>query len=107
MFWLVLLQREVSPRTSGRLSHSSGPLTDSPPESPSEIIDELKVHSLPSFINLRGVTFLFGREAPCFGLLVGSDFICKRTYYDSELTCSLSESVCYRSLLHSPYPILS
>lgn len=43
--------QEVSPRTSGRLSHSSGPLngtqscgslTDSPPVSPSEI-DDLKV----------------------------------------------------------------
>ncbi|WVY96743.1 hypothetical protein V8G54_028894 [Vigna mungo] len=36
-------QQEVSPRTSGRLSHSSGPLngslTDSPPVSPSEIDD--------------------------------------------------------------------
>lgn len=29
----------VSPRTSGRLSHSSGPLTDSSPVSPSEIDD--------------------------------------------------------------------
>ncbi|KAG8658669.1 hypothetical protein MANES_03G173800v8 [Manihot esculenta] len=37
------MQQEVSPRTSGRLSHSSGPLngslTDSPPVSPSEIDD--------------------------------------------------------------------
>ncbi|WJX14678.1 hypothetical protein P8452_04899 [Trifolium repens] len=32
----------VSPRTSGRLSHSSGPLTDSSPVSPSEIIDDIK-----------------------------------------------------------------
>ncbi|KAE8671541.1 hypothetical protein F3Y22_tig00111947pilonHSYRG00278 [Hibiscus syriacus] len=31
--------QEVSPRTSGRLSHSSGPLTDSPPVSPSDIDD--------------------------------------------------------------------
>lgn len=46
-----LAQQEVSPRTSGRLSHSSGPLngtqscgslTDSPPVSPSEI-DDIKV----------------------------------------------------------------
>jgi len=46
-------QQEVSPRTSGRLSHSSGPLngtqscgslTDSPPVSPSEI-DDIKVHT--------------------------------------------------------------
>lgn len=40
-------KKEVSPLTSGRLSHSSGPLnggslTDSPPVSPSEI-DDLKV----------------------------------------------------------------
>lgn len=42
----IVLQQEVSPRTSGRLSHSSGPLngslTDSPPVSPSEI-DDIKV----------------------------------------------------------------
>ncbi|XP_051130144.1 VAN3-binding protein-like [Andrographis paniculata] len=31
--------QEVSPRTSGRLSHSSGRLTDSPPVSPSEMDD--------------------------------------------------------------------
>ncbi|PWA67133.1 hypothetical protein CTI12_AA320910 [Artemisia annua] len=39
----MILQQEVSPRTSGRLSHSSGPLngslTDSPPLSPSELDD--------------------------------------------------------------------
>ncbi|XP_057959620.1 VAN3-binding protein isoform X2 [Malania oleifera] len=44
----IMSQSEVSPRTSGRLSHSSGPLnggqscgslTDSPPVSPSEIED--------------------------------------------------------------------
>ncbi|KAM7462841.1 hypothetical protein LguiA_030962 [Lonicera macranthoides] len=34
--------QEVSPRTSGRLSHSSGPLTDSPPVSPSEM-DDIKI----------------------------------------------------------------
>ena len=38
------IQREVSPRTSGRLSHSSGPLnggslTDSAPLSPSDFDD--------------------------------------------------------------------
>ncbi|XP_050372432.1 VAN3-binding protein-like isoform X2 [Argentina anserina] len=32
----IMSQSEVSPRTSGRLSHSSGPLTDSPPVSPSD-----------------------------------------------------------------------
>ncbi|KAL8481670.1 hypothetical protein ACS0TY_027977 [Phlomoides rotata] len=42
----IMSQSEVSPRTSGRLSHSSGPLnggslTDSPPVSPSEL-DDLK-----------------------------------------------------------------
>jgi len=45
------VQQEVSPRTSGRLSHSSGPLngslTDSPPVSPSEM-DDFKV--LASFL---------------------------------------------------------
>nr|KYP73551.1 hypothetical protein KK1_006181 [Cajanus cajan] len=39
----IMSHSEVSPRTSGRLSHSSGPLngslTDSPPVSPSEIDD--------------------------------------------------------------------
>ncbi|XP_062169189.1 VAN3-binding protein-like isoform X2 [Alnus glutinosa] len=39
----IMSQSEVSPRTSGRLSHSSGPLngslTDSPPVSPSEMDD--------------------------------------------------------------------
>lgn len=53
----LCLQQEVSPRTSGRLSHSSGPLngtqscgslTDSPPVSPSEI-DDVKVSSLSFF----------------------------------------------------------
>jgi len=42
----MLLQQEVSPRTSGRLSHSSGPLngslTDSPPISPHQV-DDIKV----------------------------------------------------------------
>jgi len=42
------MQQEVSPRTSGRLSHSSGPLngslTDSPPVSPSEM-DDFKVYT--------------------------------------------------------------
>ncbi|MED6174226.1 hypothetical protein PIB30_067057 [Stylosanthes scabra] len=39
----IMSQSEVSPRTSGRLSHSSGPLngTDSPPLSPSDL-DDLK-----------------------------------------------------------------
>ncbi|CAI0465777.1 unnamed protein product [Linum tenue] len=45
-------QQEVSPRTSGRLSHSSGPLngslTDSPPVSPSEM-EDLKVNLLLVF----------------------------------------------------------
>ncbi|MED6108144.1 hypothetical protein PIB30_020756 [Stylosanthes scabra] len=37
----IMSQSEVSPRTSGRLSHSSGPLngTDSPPLSPSDLDD--------------------------------------------------------------------
>ncbi|KAL2922706.1 VAN3-binding protein [Bienertia sinuspersici] len=46
--------QEVSPRTSGRLSHSSGPLngslTDSPPVSPSEM-DDVKVYIIfPSLL---------------------------------------------------------
>ncbi|KAL3626321.1 hypothetical protein CASFOL_029870 [Castilleja foliolosa] len=45
----IMSQSEVSPRTSGRLSHSSGPLngslTDSPPVSPSEM-DDLKFHRM-------------------------------------------------------------
>ncbi|XP_027365906.1 VAN3-binding protein-like isoform X2 [Abrus precatorius] len=57
----IMSQSEVSPRTSGRLSHSSGPLngtqscgslTDSPPVSPSEI-DDIKYsrsnHTAASF----------------------------------------------------------
>ncbi|KAF5813528.1 putative VAN3-binding protein [Helianthus annuus] len=46
---------EVSPRTSGRLSHSSGPLngslTDSPPVSPSEIIEDVKYGRLKNVVN--------------------------------------------------------
>ncbi|GER43580.1 hypothetical protein STAS_20438 [Striga asiatica] len=46
--------QEVSPRTSGRLSHSSGPLngslTDSPPVSPSEL-DDPKMQYLRTNIN--------------------------------------------------------
>lgn len=46
---VLFLQQEVSPRTSGRLSHSSGPLngslSDSPPVSPSEM-DDHKVLTL-------------------------------------------------------------
>ncbi|KAK6929914.1 VAN3-binding protein-like, auxin canalization domain, partial [Dillenia turbinata] len=53
--------QEVSPRTSGRLSHSSGPLTggqscgsltDSPPVSPSEI-DDLKFCRLNNQVNTQ------------------------------------------------------
>ncbi|KAK3042198.1 hypothetical protein RJ639_001318 [Escallonia herrerae] len=48
--------QEVSPRTSGRLSHSSGPLTgggslsDSPPVSPSEV-DDIKYCRLSNQVN--------------------------------------------------------
>ncbi|KAL3812571.1 hypothetical protein ACJIZ3_013839 [Penstemon smallii] len=42
--------QEVSPRTSGRLSHSSGPLNDSPPVSPSQI-DDLKYGRLNNLIS--------------------------------------------------------
>uniref|UniRef100_A0A5B7A7B0 VAN3-binding protein n=1 Tax=Davidia involucrata TaxID=16924 RepID=A0A5B7A7B0_DAVIN len=49
--------QEVSPRTSGRLSHSSGPLnggslTDSPPVSPSEM-DDVKVCRLNNPVNTQ------------------------------------------------------
>ncbi|PPS14342.1 hypothetical protein GOBAR_AA06242 [Gossypium barbadense] len=38
----IMSQSEVSPLTSGRLSHSSGPLiSDSPPVSPSEEFDDV------------------------------------------------------------------
>ncbi|XP_047335219.1 VAN3-binding protein-like [Impatiens glandulifera] len=40
--------QEVSPLTSGRLSYSNGSLTDSPPVSPSDIIDDLKYCRLNS-----------------------------------------------------------
>ncbi|KVI01542.1 protein of unknown function DUF828 [Cynara cardunculus var. scolymus] len=50
----ILAQSEVSPRTSGRLSHSSGPLngslTDSPPVSPSEI-DDTKFFRMKNPVN--------------------------------------------------------
>jgi len=56
-------QQEVSPRTSGRLSHSSGPLngslTDSPPVSPSEIDDFKVTMSLPLFLSLNRQTCFF------------------------------------------------
>lgn len=61
----LCLQQEVSPRTSGRLSHSSGPLngtqscgslTDSPPVSPSEI-DDVKV-SFSLFLFCRRPIFM-------------------------------------------------
>ncbi|XP_074344473.1 VAN3-binding protein-like isoform X2 [Apium graveolens] len=55
----IMSQSEVSPRTSGRLSHSSGPLngslSDSPPVSPSEL-DDLKFFRKNNIVNsqLRG-----------------------------------------------------
>jgi hypothetical protein len=58
------MQQEVSPRTSGRLSHSSGPLngslTDSPPVSPSEM-DDVKVipSSWPKLINVMKFVAIF------------------------------------------------
>ncbi|KAM3754987.1 hypothetical protein ACB098_02G004800 [Castanea mollissima] len=62
----IMSQSEVSPRTSGRLSHSSGPLngtqscgslTDSPPVSPSEI-DDVKYgrSNNPHNTQFRGAT---------------------------------------------------
>lgn len=52
--WCWRCVQEVAPLTSGRLSHSSGPLTgggsitDSPPVSPE--IDDAKVHCLSPFL---------------------------------------------------------
>ncbi|KHN02746.1 hypothetical protein glysoja_015988 [Glycine soja] len=68
----IMSQSEVSPRTSGRLSHSSGPLngtqscgslTDSPPVSPSEI-DDIKytrANNIASSLTLRGAATLKAR----------------------------------------------
>lgn len=47
---ILAQSQEVSPRTSGRLSHSSGPLTDSPPLSPSEI-DDIKYCRMKNPVN--------------------------------------------------------
>eukprot|EP00262_Sarcandra_glabra_P007356 TRINITY_DN20090_c0_g1_i1.p1 TRINITY_DN20090_c0_g1~~TRINITY_DN20090_c0_g1_i1.p1 ORF type:complete len:444 (-),score=46.34 TRINITY_DN20090_c0_g1_i1:413-1744(-) len=57
--------QEVSPLTSGRLSHSSGPLnggslTDSPPVSPSEI-DDVKFCRLSNTVNTQYKTKTVGR----------------------------------------------
>lgn len=56
---IMAQSQEVSPRTSGRLSHSSGPLngslTDSPPVSPSEI-DDLKYCRLNNQLNYNNTT---------------------------------------------------
>lgn len=53
---ILAQSQEVSPRTSGRLSHSSGPLngslTDSPPVSPSEI-DDMKYGRLKNPVNTQ------------------------------------------------------
>ncbi|KAF3325278.1 VAN3-binding protein [Carex littledalei] len=64
----IMSQSEVSPLTSGRLSHSSGPLnggslTDSPPVSPSEI-DDLKycrAGATPKPQNYRAANKTVGR----------------------------------------------
>lgn len=66
----VCLQQEVSPRTSGRLSHSSGPLnggslSDSPPVSPSEI-DENKVR-IKRKGKLKGKKFLRNERVSVVG----------------------------------------
>ncbi|PWA76306.1 hypothetical protein CTI12_AA235870 [Artemisia annua] len=53
---ILAQSQEVSPRTSGRLSHSSGPLngslTDSPPVSPSEL-DDMKYGRLKNPVNTQ------------------------------------------------------
>ncbi|XP_071940471.1 VAN3-binding protein-like isoform X2 [Coffea arabica] len=72
----IMSQSEVSPRTSGRLSHSSGPLnggqscgslSDSPPVSPSEIDD--KYSRLNNTVNsqYRGCTVATGSAAAVVG----------------------------------------
>lgn len=62
--------KEVSPLTSGRLSHSSGPLngggsfteTDSPPISPSDDLDDVvKVLLLCFFFSI-----VISKSNPCF-----------------------------------------
>lgn len=55
--------QELSPLTSGRLSHSSGPLTDSPPVSPSEL-DDLKFCRLNNSVNTQYRTGAPGGAAP-------------------------------------------
>ncbi|KAG6534620.1 hypothetical protein ZIOFF_008523 [Zingiber officinale] len=66
----IMSQSEVSPLTSGRLSHSSGPLigggslSDSPPVSPCEM-DELKVRS-----SLQHYTHVFVKEDLFLSVLV-------------------------------------
>ncbi|XP_058739719.1 VAN3-binding protein-like [Vicia villosa] len=50
----VSVSVSVSPRTSGRLSHSSGPLTDSSPVSPSEIDDIKYGRANNSGVSLNG-----------------------------------------------------
>jgi len=67
-------QQEVSPRTSGRLSHSSGPLngslTDSPPVSPSEIDDfKVTIMSLSIFLSLNRQTCFIFNGVTLFGLV--------------------------------------
>uniref|UniRef100_A0A1D1YBW9 VAN3-binding protein-like auxin canalisation domain-containing protein n=1 Tax=Anthurium amnicola TaxID=1678845 RepID=A0A1D1YBW9_9ARAE len=61
--------QEVSPRTSGRLSHSSGPLTDSPPVSPSDADDATKV---PPFFHPPPP---FQKQEPCIPLLLFDPFV--------------------------------
>ncbi|XAR57279.1 hypothetical protein NMG60_11025356 [Bertholletia excelsa] len=63
--------QEVSPRTSGRLSHSSGPLngslTDSPPVSPSEIEDKLARLNNPVNAQFNWATALGGSSTVAAG----------------------------------------
>ncbi|XP_057783355.1 VAN3-binding protein-like isoform X2 [Salvia miltiorrhiza] len=64
----IMSQSDVSPRTSGRLSHSSGPLnggsiSDSPPVSPSEMDDLKLINDHVSSSNQIKSSFVVGTSA--------------------------------------------
>ncbi|KAL6008073.1 hypothetical protein ACLOJK_033579 [Asimina triloba] len=98
LFCEKIMQQEVSPRTSGRLSHSSGPLnggqscgslTDSPPVSPSEIDD-------PKFIEKKKAEEGF--------LEAFSVFRGREQGFDSSSPVPIPCIVCIKNLASSPSP---